>query len=222
MNLIAFVPVLRVERPDPRPGSHVPSDDILLQRITDGDAEALEQLYASHAAALGAHLQRMLRDGADADDLLQEVFLRVWERADQFAGSGTARSWLYRIATNLALNHLDAVKRRRQQPLDPAPRDDDDGGDSPLPAWFVDEAAVAPDEAIEKLELRRLVRGVVDSLPPDKRQAVQLVYDGDLDLSEAAQALGVPEGTIKSRLHYARRQIAAGWREITRQWEDSR
>jgi len=99
-------------------------------------------------------LQRMVRDNATSDDLLQEVFLRVWERTAQFSGSGTARSWLYRIASNLALNHLDAVKRRRQQSLEPLA---DDDGDSPLPAWLVDEAAIAPDAALKKLELQRLV-----------------------------------------------------------------
>lgn len=145
--------------------------------------------------------------------------MRVWERAAQFSGSGTPRSWLYRIASNLALNHLDAVRRRRQQSLDPGPEADDDG-DSPLPAWLVDEAAIAPDAALERLELQRLVRGVVDTLPQDKRHVIQLVYDASLEISQVAARLGVPEGTIKSRLHYARRQIAAGWKEITRQWED--
>ena len=197
----------------------MPTDLTLLQRVTRGDADALEQLYERHGGALERHLQGMVRDAAAADDLLQEVFLRVWERAAQFSGSGTPRSWLYRIASNLALNHLDAVRRRRQQSLDPGPEGDDDG-DSPLPAWLVDEAAIAPDAALERLELQRLVRGVVDTLPLDKRHVIHLVYDANLEISQVAARLGVPEGTIKSRLHYARRQVAAGWKEITRQWED--
>ena len=88
----------------------MPTDLTLLQRVTRGDADALEQLYERHGGALERHLQGMVRDAAAADDLLQEVFLRVWERAAQFSGSGTPRSWLYRIASNLALNHLDAVR----------------------------------------------------------------------------------------------------------------
>jgi RNA polymerase sigma-70 factor (ECF subfamily) len=178
--------------------------DILLQRVTQGDAEALEQLYERHGKALERHVQSMVRDDAAADDLLQEVFLRVWERTAQFSGNGTPRSWLYRIATNLALNHLDAVRRRRQQRLEPVSEENDDG-DSPLPAWFVDEAAIAPDVALEQLEQRRLVRGLVDALPESKRRVIHLVYDADLAVSEVAAELGVPEGTIKSRLHHARR-----------------
>lgn len=198
----------------------MPSDHTLLQRITAGDAEALEQLYERHNAALERHLRRLVRDEAAADDLLQEVFLRVWERASQFSGSGAPRSWLYRIASNLALNHLDAVRRRRQQSLEPSAPADDDDGDSPLPAWLIDEAAVAPDAALEQLELRHLVRGLVEDLPISKRRVIALVYDAGLGVSEAAAELGVPEGTIKSRLHHARRLLAVGWKEITRQWED--
>jgi len=195
------------------------TDETLLQGVTRGDAEALELLYERYGGALERHLQRIVRDDAAADDLLQEVFPRVWERAAQFSGKGTPRSWLYSIASNLALNHLDAVRRRRQQSLDPTP-DSDDDGDSPLPAWFVDEAAVAPDAAIEALEVQRLVRRVVETLPEDKQRVIHLVYDANLEISAVAAELGVPEGTIKSRLHYARRQVAAGWQEITRQWED--
>ena len=89
-----------------------------------------------------------------------------------------------------------------------------------MPAWLVDEATIAPDAALERLELQRLVRGVVDTLPRDKRHVIHLVYDANLEISQVAARLDVPEGTIKSRLHYARRQVAAGWKEITRQWED--
>lgn len=180
------------------------TDENLLQRVSQGDADAFEQLYERHSGALARHLQRLVRDPVMADDLLQEVFLRVWERAAQYKGSGSPRSWLYQIASNLALNHLDAVPRRRQQSLEPASMDDDDG-DSPLPAWFVDETAITPDAALEQLELRRLLRGVVAILSESKQRVIELVYRADLEISAAATELSVPEGTIKSRLHHARR-----------------
>ena len=65
-----------------------------------------------------AHIARIVREPAATEDLVQEVFLRVWTRAEQWQGSGTVKGWLYRIATNLSLNHLRSVKRRPQQPLE--------------------------------------------------------------------------------------------------------
>lgn len=195
------------------------TDHQLLVRVAARDTAALETLYERHAAALQRRLEHMTRDPATAADLLQEVFLRVWERAEQFTGEGQPLAWLYRIATNLALNHLDAARRRRQQPLEMAAGAEDDD-ESPLPGWLIDEAAIAPDAALEALEQRRLVRGVIDALPEAKRDVIHLAYDAQLGVADIAERLGVPEGTVKSRLHYARRQVAAGWREITRRWED--
>jgi RNA polymerase sigma-70 factor (ECF subfamily) len=97
---------------------------------------------------------------------------------------------------------------------------DDEDEDFPLPGWLIDEAAVAPDAALEALERQRLVRGVIDRLPADKRDVIRLVYEAQLEVTEVAERLGVPEGTVKSRLYYARRQVAAGWRRVTREWED--
>lgn len=198
----------------------MPCDKILLQRIATGDAAALEELHSRHSAALEVFLERMVRDSFMAADLLQEVFLRVWERgAEQYTGTGTSSAWLFRIASNLALSYLESAKRRRYHALEPA-HDDLEDSDVHVPAWLIDEAAVSADSALEALEERRLVRAVIDGLPEDKQRVIRMVYDSQLEVTEVAQQLGIPEGTVKSRLYYARRQVAAGWREIARQWED--
>ena len=163
----------------------MPCDEILLQRIAGGDAEALEELHARYSSSLERHLGRMVGDSFAAADLLQEVFLRVWERgARQFSGSGTPSAWLFRIASNLALNHLESAKRNPHQALEPARNDDSEDGDSPVPGWMIDEAAVAADTALESLEERRLLRGVVDGLSPDKQRVIRMVYDAQLDRNQ--------------------------------------
>ena len=83
-----------------------PTDGELIQRILAKDADAFSLLFDRYIGQVTDHLTRMLRDVGAADDVAQEVFLRVWNRADQWSGTGLFRAWLLRIATNLALNHL--------------------------------------------------------------------------------------------------------------------
>jgi RNA polymerase sigma-70 factor, ECF subfamily len=82
------------------------SDAELIQRIMKRDSEAFALLFDRYIGHVTDHLTRMLRDAGAADDVAQEVFLRVWNRADQWSGAGAFQGWLFRIATNLALNHL--------------------------------------------------------------------------------------------------------------------
>src|SRR5262245_44121430 len=116
------------------------SECSLMARILAGDPVAFEQLFARYSVVVRHHLQRMVRDTAAAEDLVQEVFLRVWQRAEQWQGAGTLNSWLLGIATNLALNHLRTVRRRHERPLAP-----NEAGADLLPTahWLLDDLAVA-------------------------------------------------------------------------------
>lgn len=196
----------------------MPSDQVLVDRIIKGEVYAFEVISQRYEAAIRRHLAHIVRDNAAAEDLLQEVFLRVWTRADQWNHSGPFKAWLYRIATNLALNHLRSVKRRREQPLvitDSWSEDDDE--DNILPSWMIDTAALTPDTILESTEGREQIQKLIDHLPEDKRAVFDLVFQMELSIKETAGELGIPEGTVKSRLHYARKHLAHEWQE----WENS-
>ena len=139
--------------------------------------------------------------------MLQEVFLRLWTRAEQWQGRGSLAGWLMRTATNLALNHIRSGKRRRQRPLE-AWRDSGDEDENAVPGWMVDEASLRPDELMELAERRSAWREAIDALPELKREVVRLVLEAEMDISEVADKLGIPPGTVKSRLHYARGDLA--------------
>jgi RNA polymerase sigma-70 factor (ECF subfamily) len=190
-----------------------PDDAALVRAVQAGDAGAFEALLARYRGGVDRHLLAMVRDPGAAGDLGQDVFLRVWTRAEQWDGRGSFRSWLFRIATNLALNHLRSVRRRRECPLEPLadPRDEDE--ECPVPSWLIDAAALGPEAALERAEERARLERLVDELPEEKREVFRLVHEAELELREAAAALGIPEGTAKSRLHYARKQLARGLRE---------
>jgi RNA polymerase sigma-70 factor (ECF subfamily) len=185
-----------------------PSDHQLLRRIRERDAVAFDALFARYRSALHRHLARTLRDEGLADDLAQEAFLRVWLHADQWREQGSVRAWLFQIATNLALNHLRAARRRPQQPLDPTDDRRADEEEHPLPSWLIDTASLGPEALIEQAEQRASLRRLIDELPEEKREVMRLVHEAELAPREVAEALGLPEGTVRSRLHYARKQLA--------------
>src|SRR5438045_3999176 len=152
------------------------SDAELMARVQARDAAAFEALFERYRERVVRHLGRTVRDEAAAGDLSQEVFLRVWTRAEQWDGRGSFRAWLLRIATNLALNHLRSIRRRREQPLEIAPDPEAEEDDARVPAWMIDAAALGPEAMLELAEERRYVRRLVEQLPEEKREVLQLVH----------------------------------------------
>jgi len=189
------------------------SDRALVEQALAGDAVAFEALLARYRVQIRRHLLRYTHDDVAAQDLLQEAFLRVWTRGDQWDGRGTFRAWLYRVATNLALNHLRTVRRRRETPLETEEEVEMDEGDL-VPAWMIDDTALGPQAALEQAEERQQVRRLVAALPDEKRAVFRLVHEMEMTIHDAAVQLEIPEGTVKSRLHYARKQLADDWQAL--------
>ena len=186
------------------------SDEELMRRIVQRDAEAFETFYARHRDRIHRHLLRMVHDADGAEDLTQEAFLRVWTRAEQWDGRGACLSWLLRIATNLAYNQLRTLQRRRELPLDGTP---DDEEEQPAPGWMIDAASLGPEAVYEQAERRDLIRRLVDTLPEEKREVIRLVHEAEMEIHDVAATLGIPEGTVKSRLFYARKHLAREWHD---------
>jgi RNA polymerase sigma-70 factor (ECF subfamily) len=189
-------------------------DQTLVERVRERDARAFETLFDRYGEMIRRHLARITRDDAATQDLVQEVFFRVWTRAEQWDGRGSFKAWLYRIATNLALNHLRSVKRRREHPLDvqTAASDDEDEENS-VPSWMIDASALGPDVALELAERRERLDRLIGRLPDEKRKVFRLVHEMELSMRDAADELGIPEGTVKSRLYYAKKRLAREWRD---------
>ena len=185
-------------------------DQTLIESIQDQQVWAFELLFERYEGAIRRHLCHIVRDEPAAEDLLQETFLRVWTRARQWNGQGPFKGWLFRIATNLALNHLRTRRRQPEQPLDMPDYlvDDDDLPDTP--GWLVDTASLGPEAVVEQVERGARLQQIIQDLPEEKRELLHLVHQMELSLREAADELGIPEGTAKSRLYYAREQVKHG------------
>lgn len=198
------------------------SDAELITRICQHDAHAFETLSARYRESIVRHVGTILRESSSTDDIVQEVFLRVWLHAEQWRGEGTVKAWLFRISTNLAFNHLRTLRRRQQQPLEPCDDPFDEKDESSVPSWMADHSLPGPDILLEEAERRRILQQLIEELPAEKRVVFRLVYENDMATRQVAHTLGIPEGTVKSRLHYATRRLARAWRHLQHEWEDPR
>ena len=196
------------------------SDFDLIRRVREHDGEAFDMLFARHGVPVRLHLQRIVRDAGIADDLTQEVFLRLWTRAEQWEGRGALAGWLLRIGTNLALNYLRSQRRHPQchqrrhlTGLAEANSQRELVGD------MEDACAVEPGEALDRSEQGERLRELVAGLSDQKREVLRLVYEEQMDLQQVAAALGIPPGTVKSRLHHARAELARQWGEASSEQE---
>ncbi|RLG68650.1 MAG: hypothetical protein DRO11_08775 [Methanobacteriota archaeon] len=112
------------------------------------------------------------------------------------------------------------MRRRKEQPLRIPPEVTDEEEKKPAPSWMIDASSLGPDAIIELTEQQELLRRLINELPEEKREVFRLVYEEEMEIREISEALGIPEGTVKSRLHYAKRSLARKWQDIQTEGED--
>jgi len=183
------------------PSPAVPDERDLVARLRDGDEAAYETLVRQHGGRMLAVAKRMLRNEDDARDAVQDAFLSAFRAVDRFEGGSQLGTWLHRIVVNAALMKLRTRRRKPEEPLDPLlPRFQEDGHmERPARAW-----SRSADEVLESQETRQLVLDRIAELPETYRTIVLLRDVEGLDTEEAAKALEITPGAVKTRLHRAR------------------
>jgi RNA polymerase sigma-70 factor (ECF subfamily) len=167
-------------------------DTALIERYLRGDIDAFADLMRAHEERVFAVCLRMLRDREAALDATQETFVTVFRKVDRFAGHSAFSTWLYRVAVNTC---YDQTRRSSRHNTEPFP----EGADPADPS--------AQDD-LEAVEVRPNLEAALAILPPDFRAAVVLCDSEGLSLQTAAEILGVPVGTVKSRVFRGRRLLA--------------
>jgi len=201
-------------QPSPPGGNGVAggiSDEELLRRCcVTGDSAAFESLVQRYEVELFNYLRRYLGNAEMAEDVFQATFLQVHLKREQFDEGRRFRPWLYTIATNQAIDAQRRNKRHRMVSLDHRTGGEDDIGS--LVEMLAGNGRTA-DEQLQDAEARDWVRSAVDSLPEPLRATLVLVYHQGLKYREAADVLGIPVGTVKSRLHSALLKLNESWQQ---------
>jgi RNA polymerase sigma-70 factor, ECF subfamily len=179
------------------------SDEVgLIHSALQGNLDSFNQLVLAYQDLVYNQAFNLLRDKESAEDATQDAFLIAYRKLNSFRGPNF-RSWLLRIVTNLCLDQLRQWKRRQTIALYPL---DSENEEIESPSWLVDPG-FSPERAVEQIELQRLIEQSLAELPAEYRATVYLVDVLQFDYLEAADALGIPMGTVKSRLARARQQL---------------
>ena len=191
---------------------NVPSDELLLSAYREGDAEAFEALLQRYRVPLFNIVARSVRDRGRAEEIYQDVWLKVIERCDDFRGDAKFSTWLYTIARNLCIDHQRKMKFRGHASLEETPR----GAGATL-----GERVANPGPSTEVLAAGRLMQDriadAVEALPDEQREVFLLRHLQGLAFQEISEVVGVPANTVKSRMRYALERLQRALEE----WKES-
>ena len=180
------------------------NDETLASRLAAGDETALHELYAEYGTRLFAYALRLTNDQAKAEDVVQDVLVTVWRTADRYRGEGRFIAWLLGIVHHTAMNAIRHTSISISEEME-----------NTLPS-----TSAPPEKQAQRNQQSEWVRQGLQSLDPEHRAVLELVFYQGLSLEEISQVCQIPLGTVKSRLSYARqhlkgiliRQNAEEWR----------
>jgi len=174
------------------------ADEVLLQFVIQQDIDAFETLYNRHAARIYELLWSIVRDNQLAEDLLQETFWRVWERADQYSGMGTGAAWLHCIARNKALDQL----RRQKAKISFFNNTFETFEASPLLQHR------SAEHEFEQNAMQQQVQQALATIPTEQRLCLEMAYFEGLSQQQIAEQTNLPIGTIKTRARIGMKKMA--------------
>lgn len=196
-------------------------DAALVGMIAAGSQDAVATAYDRHAAAVYATAFRLVGDRVTAEDVVQETFLALWNRAETFdADRGSLATWLATVARHRAVDRLRAAGRRPRVILfgatgkDWAGEDDADALERLLATASDRPTGADPELAYATVELRATLARALEAMSPPERQVIALAYRDELTQSEIAERLGWPLGTVKTRTRRALRRMRDALSEI--------
>lgn len=176
---------------EPEPSSELKHEIELLRRTGEGDRGSFEQLYERFSGVLFATAYRVLNNQEAAEDVLQDVFVQIWEKAPLYdSNRGKPLTWAVTLTRNKAIDRLRSVQRRHRL-------QDDVEKEAATFEQFDDRSSL---DAVEGVEKAQLIRAAISKLSSEQRQAIELAFFGGLTQTEIAEKLGQPLGTIKARI----------------------
>jgi RNA polymerase sigma-70 factor (ECF subfamily) len=176
-----------------RPAADRVSDAKLIKRIAAGDRLAMQVLYTRHYGQTLRYVRGIVRDSTAAEDIVSDVFLDVWRKADSYEGRCPVSTWLCAIARHKS---VDSLRRRSCDPWD----------DESM--TLIEDETDGPEASVQKQDTASIVRQCLGQLSPAHRAIIELVYFHEKTVDEAAKIIGVARNTVKTRAFYARQRLA--------------
>jgi RNA polymerase sigma-70 factor (ECF subfamily) len=197
------------------------SDVQLMLDVKSGDERSFELLLQRYRTPLVNFLYRMVRSREQAEDLAQEVFIRVYRAREEYVPSAKFTTWLFRIATNLALNSLrDHRYQKLEMSIDAPLKADSEEGDE-RPFEVADKRPTVEQELVEE-ERKKMIRHAIEKLPEKQRAAVLLHKYQELDYAEIAKILSCSESALKSLLFRAYEMLRVELAPLVRQRKEAK
>jgi RNA polymerase sigma-70 factor (ECF subfamily) len=169
------------------------SDEMLLESIAGGGRNAMHILYSRHNVRVYRFIFRIVREASMAEDLTSQVFLDVWRTAKQFQGRSQVSTWLLSIAR---FKSLTALRQRRHEDID---QED---------VLEIADQADTPETSLDRSTTSAILRTCIGKLSPAHREIINLVYYHEKSVEEVGGIIGIPQSTVKTRMFYARKQLA--------------
>lgn len=171
---------------------HAITDKELLSQVAAGEQSAIRTLFARYHLRIFRFIMRKVGNEATAEELTNEVFLEVWRHGSKFEGRSTVSTWMLSIAHNRSVSFL---RKRSESQLD-------DGV-----AETIADDADTPEVSTSKRDKSKQIRACMDQLTPDHREIIDLVYYHEKSIAEAAEIVGIPLATVKTRMFHARKNL---------------
>ena len=173
-----------------------------MERVKDGDEEAFRDLIEAHQYRVIGTIGKMLGDDTEAEDIAQQVFIRVWKSAPRYEPTAKFTTWLYTITRNLVFNELRRRRRHATQSLADGPSEE-----GRLPLQVADHTAKAPDTTMLDAEMQVAIQRAIEELPETQRMAIILRRYDDVSYEEMGEILGLSVAAVKSVLFRARTEL---------------
>lgn len=174
-------------------------DTQLMLRVRDGDASAMESLVKKHQNTVFATVSSMLKYGGDAEDIAQQVFIRIWKHAASYEPSAKFKTWMFTILRNLVFNEM---RRTRRKPVLSMDAIEEEQGNT-----LAHDSSPSPDEQLDQSELEAAVEQAIGELPERERMAINLRRFEDMAYEDIASVLGTSVPATKSILFRARNKL---------------
>lgn len=188
------------------------TDEVLMLRLKGGEKRALALLIERWQRSLYRHIYRMVLDAALAEDLFQETFLRIYASIHRYKPTAKFSTYAFKIATNLSINEIK--KRQRRRPV--ALQEELGGDDDRTYGHVVQDERDTPDSFAERVQDIGMIREALNELPEHQRAVLVLSFYEGLPYEEIAEILDCSVGTVKSRVHRAKKAIAGYLKETGR------